>query len=156
MTVRGYQATGEAGSDPIWLHSIRHFTNFTDFSSFRVQIQGNSEFILFISHRMANFTFLVLTRPPVCARALLVFLLACVCPVFFHAGRSFENSSQRVLIVLVLSCYGNENESEARATPVNDRRPGVKDLAKPWCGASAHTGRRPWVHHCTLQETDVR
>ena len=89
---------------------------------------------------MANFTFLVLTRPAVCARAFLVFLLVCACSVFFNAGRSFENSSQRVLIVLVLSCYGNGNESEARATPVNDRRPGVKDLANPWCDASAHTG----------------
>ena len=26
----------EAGSDPIWLHSIPHFTDFSDFSSFRV------------------------------------------------------------------------------------------------------------------------
>ena len=125
--------------NPIRLHSILHFTDFSDFSSFRVQIQGNSEFILFVSHRMVNFTFLVPTRPAVCARALLVFLLACACSMFFTAGRSFENSSQRVLIVLVASCYGNGSKSEARATPVNDRKPGVKDLAKPWCGASAHT-----------------
>ena len=60
-----------------------------------------------------------------CARALLVFLLACACSVFLNAGRSSENSSQRVLIVLVLSCYGNGSESEARATPVEDRRPGI-------------------------------
>ena len=105
---------------------------------------------------MANFTFLVLTRPAVCARALRVFLLACACSVFCNAGRAFENSSQRVLIVLVLSCYGNGNKLEARATPVTYRRPGVKDLAKPWCGASAHTGCQPWVHHCTLEETGVR
>ena len=26
----------EAGYDPIWLHSILHFTDFSDFSSFRV------------------------------------------------------------------------------------------------------------------------
>ena len=26
----------EAGLDPIWLHSIRHLTDFSDFSSFRV------------------------------------------------------------------------------------------------------------------------
>ena len=82
--------------------------------------------MLFISHRMANFTFSVLTRPPVCARALLLFLLACACSVFFQAGRSFENSSQRVLIVLVLSCCGNGNELEARATPVEDGRPKFK------------------------------
>ena len=90
-----------------------------------------------------------------CARALLVFLLACVCSVFCNEGRSCENSSQLVLIVLVLSCYANGSKSEARATPVNDRRPGVKDLAKPWCGASTHTGCRPWVHHCTWEETSV-
>ena len=30
----------------------------------------------------------------------------------------------RVLIVLVLSCYGNGSQLEARATPVEDRRPG--------------------------------
>ena len=60
-----------------------------------------------------------------CARALLVFLLACVCSVFFNAGRSSKNSSQLVLIVLVLSGYGNGSESEARATRVDDRRPGI-------------------------------
>ena len=48
-------------------------------------------------------TFLVRTRPAVCARALLVFLLACSCSVFLNAGQSSENSSQRVLIVLDLS-----------------------------------------------------
>ena len=119
-------------------------------------IQGNSEFILFISLEVANFTFLVLTRPAVCACALLVFLLACACSVFCNAGRSFEISPQSVLIVLVVSCYGNGKESEATATPVNDRRPGVKDLAKLWCGASAHTGCRPWVHHRTSEQTGVR
>ena len=91
-----------------------------------------------------------------CARALLVFLLTCGCSVFLNAGRSFENSSQRLLIVLVLHCYGNGNESEARATPVDDRRLRVKDLAKAWCGASAHTGCRPWVHHCIWEETGSR
>ena len=79
--------------------------------------------MLFIIQRMENFTFLVQSRPAVCARALLVFLLACACSVFFNAGRSCENSSQRVLMVLVLSCCGNGSESEARATPVNDGRP---------------------------------
>ena len=49
--------------------------------------------------------FLVQTRPAVCARALLVFLLAYACSLFFNAGRSSEDSSQLVLIVLVLSCY---------------------------------------------------
>ena len=63
--------------------------------------------MLFINHSMEDLTFLVRTRPPVCARALLVFLLACPCSVFLNAGRSFENVSQRVLIVLVLHCYGN-------------------------------------------------
>ena len=60
-----------------------------------------------------------------CASTLLVFLLACGCSVFLNAGQSSENSSQRVLIVLVLSCYGNGSESKARATPVEDRRPGI-------------------------------
>ena len=36
----------------------------------------------------------------VCARALLVFLVVCACSLFFNAGRSSENSFQRVLIVL--------------------------------------------------------
>ena len=35
-----------------------------------------------------------------CARALLVFLVVCACSLFFNAGQSSENSSQRVLIVL--------------------------------------------------------
>ena len=91
-----------------------------------------------------------------CARALLVFLLAYACSVFLNESRSAENSSERGLIALVLSCYGNGSKSEARASPVEDRRPGVKDLAKPWCGASAHTGCRPWVYHCTGEETGVR
>ena len=81
--------------------------------------------MLYINHRMEDLTFLVRTRPAVCARALLVFLLACACSVFLNAGRSSENSSQSVLILLVLSCYGNRRESKARATPVQDRRPGV-------------------------------
>ena len=105
---------------------------------------------------MANFTFLIQTSPVVFARVLLVFMLTSACSVFFNAGRLSEHSSQQVLIVLVLSCYGNGSKSEARATAVDDRRPGVKDLAKPCCGASAHTGCRPWVHHCTWEETGVR
>ena len=74
---------------------------------------------------MEDFTFLVQTRPAVCACALLVFLLVCACSVFFNAGRSSENFFQRVLIVLGLSCYGNGSELEARTTPVDDRRPGT-------------------------------
>ena len=105
---------------------------------------------------MKDLTFLVQTRPALCARTLLVFLLACACSVFLNAGRLSENSSQRVLIVLVLSGYGKGSQSEPRATPVDDRRSGVQDLAKPWCGVSAHTGRRPWVHHCTWEEIRVR
>ena len=54
----------------------------------------------FMIHRMENLTFLVQTRLVVCARAPLVFLVVCVCSLFFNAGRSSENSSQRVLIVL--------------------------------------------------------
>ena len=87
--------------------------------------------MLFINHRMEDLTFLVRTRPAVCARALLVFLLACACPAFLNAGRSFENSPQPVLIVLVLHCYGNGNESEGRATPVEDRRPGIAIWLNP-------------------------
>ena len=44
-------------------------------------MQGSSEFIFFMIHRMENFTFLVQTRPAVYARALLVFLSACTCSV---------------------------------------------------------------------------
>ena len=74
---------------------------------------------------MENSTFVIQTRPAVCVRALLLFLLACACSVLLNAGRLCENSSERVLIVLVLSCCGNGSESEARATPVDDRRPGI-------------------------------
>ena len=80
---------------------------------------------------MEDLTFIVRTRPAVCARALLVFLLACACSVFLNAGRSSENSSQRVLIVLVVSCYGSGSESEARATPVEDKRPGIAIWLNP-------------------------
>ena len=66
-----------------------------------------------------------------CARALLVFLLACACSVFLNAGRSSENSSQRVLIALVLHCYGNGKESEARANPVEDKRPRIAIWLNP-------------------------
>ena len=65
---------------------------------------------------------MVQIRPTVCARALLVFLLACACSVFCNAARSPENCSQRVLILLDLSCYRNGSESEAMAPPVDDRR----------------------------------
>ena len=61
-----------------------------------------------------------------CGRPLIVFLLACACSVLLNAGRSSENSSKRVLIVLVLSCYGNGSKSEARATPVEERRPELR------------------------------
>ena len=74
---------------------------------------------------MAKFTFLVQTRPAVCAHALLVLLVACASSVFLIAGKSPESSSQVVLRVLGLSCYGNGSESESRATPVDDRRPGI-------------------------------
>ena len=80
---------------------------------------------------MEDLTFLVRTRPVVCARALLVFLLACACSVFLSAGRSSENSSQWVLIVLVLSSYGSGSKSEARATRVEDRRPGIAIRLNP-------------------------
>ena len=121
----------EDGSDPTWLHLYPTLHQFQRFWQFRVYIQGNSEIILFTIHRMENFTFLVQTRPAVCARALLLFLLACACSVFFNAGRSCQNSSQRVLIVLVLLCCGNGSKSEARATPVDDRRPGIAIWLNP-------------------------
>ena len=50
---------------------------------------------------------------------------SCACSVFLNAGRWSENSSQWVLMVLDLSCCGNGYELEARATPVEQRRPGV-------------------------------
>ena len=58
----------EAGSDPIWLHLYPTLHRFQRFQQFRVYIQGNSEFISFIIHRMENFTFLG-TPGPLCARA---------------------------------------------------------------------------------------
>ena len=54
-----------------------------------------------------------------------MFLLACACSVFLNAGQSSEDSSQCVLIVLDLSCCGNGYNLDARATPVEDRRPGI-------------------------------
>ena len=80
---------------------------------------------------MEDLTFLVQTTPPVFARALLVFLLACACSVFLNAGRSTVNSSQWVLIVLDLSCCGNGYKLEASATPVEDRRPGMAIWLNP-------------------------
>ena len=104
-------------------------------------------------HSIENFTFLVQTRRAMCARALLVLLLACACSVFFNAGRLCESSSQRVLIVLVLSCCGNGSKSEARAAPVDDGRrgtliwldPGVVHLPTP-AVALEETGARKWAH----------
>ena len=124
----------EAGPDPIWLHLYPTLHRFQRFQQFQVSIQGTSELILLIIHRMENFTFLVETRPAVCAGALLVFLLACACSVFCNAGRSSETFSQRVLRVLVLSCCGNGSESEARATPVDDGRPGIVILINSGLG----------------------
>ena len=66
-----------------------------------------------------------------CARARLVFLLACACSVFCNAGPSCENSSRQVLRVLVLSCCRNESEAEARATPGDDGRPGTEIWLNP-------------------------
>ena len=43
---------------------------------------------LFINHRMEDFVFLVQTRPAVCVRALLVFLVVCACSWFLNAGQS--------------------------------------------------------------------
>ena len=83
---------------------------------------------------MEDLTLLVLTRPAVCGRALLVFLLACACSLFLNADRSSENSFQSVPIVLILSCGGNGYEFEARATPVDERRPGTAIwLTLVWC-----------------------
>ena len=90
--------------------------------------------MLFIDHKMEHLTFLVRTRPAECACALLVFLVLCTCSLFLNAGQWFENSSQLVVIVLVLSCCGNGYKLEARATPVDDRRPRT---------ASVHTGCHP-------------
>ena len=74
---------------------------------------------------------MVHTRPAVCARALLVFLSACAFSTVLNAGRSSENSSQWVLIVLDLSCRGNGYKSGARATPVDDRRRGTAIWLNP-------------------------
>ena len=57
----------------------------------------NSEFILFVIHKMEKLTYPVQTRPAVCVCALLGFLVACTCSLFFNAS---ENSSPRMLIVL--------------------------------------------------------
>ena len=105
---------------------------------------------------MGDLTFLVQTRPAVCARALLVFLLACLCPLFLNAGRSSEKSSERVLIVLFLSCYGDRSKSKARATPGDDGRPeiwlnlGVVPPPTPAfaLGCISALGRRPVEVKC--------
>ena len=80
--------------------------------------------------------------PVVCACSLLLGLC-------FSVGRATEKSSEQVLIVLALSCYQNGCRSEAREVPVEDRRPEVKDLAKPWCG-SIRPHRLSVTDWCTL------
>ena len=84
---------------------------------------------------------LVQIRPTLCARALLVFLVACARSVFFNAGRWSEKFYQRVLIVLDLSCCRSGSELEVWATPVDDTRPENVIWLNPGCGASAHTSR---------------
>ena len=91
----------------------------------------NSELIPPIIYTMEDLAPLVPTRPTMCARALLVFLVACMCSLFCNAGRLSENSSQRVLIVLDLYCCGHGSEWEARTTPVDDRRPGIMIWLNP-------------------------
>ena len=49
---------------------------------------------------MQNLTFEVQIGPAVCARALLVFLVACAYSLDFNAGRWSECPSQQVLIEL--------------------------------------------------------
>ena len=88
---------------PVWIPSgcsVPYISDFNNFSDFGYIFMENSEFRLSIIHRMGNSSFLDQTRPPVCACALLVFLVVFVCSLFFHAGRLSEDSSEQVLIVL--------------------------------------------------------
>ena len=79
---------------------------------------------------MKDLTFLVQTRPAVCARALLVFLVACACSVFCNAGRSSENSPQRVVIVLD-SILLKDGHMWWVVEPRGDRRQAVVYTAAP-------------------------
>ena len=75
------------------------------------------------------------------ARALLVFLVACACPLFFNEGRSSENSFQRVLIVLYSILLrkwmlrGSYNSSSGW------KGAQTQDLPNPRCRACVHSGR---------------
>ena len=80
---------------------------------------------------MEDLTFLVEIRPAVYVRALLVFLVVCACSLFFNAGRSCENSSQWVLIVLDSIHLLNGYKLESRGTLVDDRRPGIMIWLNP-------------------------
>ena len=82
--------------------------------------------------------------------------VACACSLLlglcFNAGRGTESSSEQVIIVLALSCYGNGYRSEASATAFEERRPQFKSSLNPVVVRSAHTGCRSptgtryWAH----------
>ena len=55
-------------------------------------VEGEFEFLPSIIDRIKNWIFVVQSSPAVCAGTLLVFLVACVCSLFFNAGLSSENS----------------------------------------------------------------
>ena len=84
--------SSEAGCDPIWLHCSKCQRSLR-LQRFRMEFQENSKIILFIYHRMEDYTCLVRTRHAVCARALLVFLLACVCSLLLNAEHRLRTLS---------------------------------------------------------------
>ena len=73
---------------------------FQQFQLYRVYCQGHSQLLVWMIHRMVNLTFLVTIGHAVCLCALLPFLVACACSLFFNAARSPERSSPQVLIML--------------------------------------------------------
>ena len=73
---------------------------FQQFQLYRVYCQGNSQLLVWMIHRMVNLTFLVTIGHAVCVCALLLFLVAYACSLFFNVARSSESSSQQVLIML--------------------------------------------------------
>ena len=93
-----------------------------------------------MNHRMEDLTFLVQPRPAVCARALFVvpglvrvlFVLQCglIVSMFFPTGAN----SVRFYPVAVI-------DANWKIWQLQWMIEGPDDLAKPWCVASAHTGR---------------
>ena len=78
---------------------------------------NSAEFRIYTIHNLEDGGLIipVPTRRALSAHAPLLFLVVCVCSLFFNAGQPSENSSQRVLIVLdsilLLRCMQTGNSS---------------------------------------------